>query len=150
MNNNITSLGLAIIRVGLGVMMMLHGFPKLFGGTEVWNNLGSTMGMFGIDNYHTFFGLLAAVSEFVGGLFLILGFLTRPFAILLAITMLVATAKHYFDADGTEVFRAVAHPFELFWVFVGLAIIGPGKVSLSNILNNRDSYYNDGDDFEEY
>lgn len=26
--------GLLIIRIGLGVMMMLHGYPKLLGGPE--------------------------------------------------------------------------------------------------------------------
>lgn len=36
------------------------------------------------------FAWAAALSEFLGGIFLALGFLTRPVAILLSITMLVA------------------------------------------------------------
>ena len=33
--------GLLVIRVGLGIMFIYHGFPKLAGGEKMWIQLGS-------------------------------------------------------------------------------------------------------------
>jgi len=148
MNQNIVSTGLLIIRLGLGVMMVLHGYPKVFGGVETWEKLGSAMANFGIEQYPIFFGAAAAFSEFIGGILLILGLLTRPAAFLLACTMLVASAKHYFEADGINIFRSISHATELFFVFIGLLFTGPGKFSVSDLIKNNSRY--EEDDFEEY
>ena len=32
--------GLLILRIGIGVMFMLHGLPKITGGTEQWAQMG--------------------------------------------------------------------------------------------------------------
>ena len=40
--------GLLILRIGIGVMFMCHGFPKLAGGPEVWTKLGGALGALGI------------------------------------------------------------------------------------------------------
>ncbi len=70
--------GLLILRVGIGVMFMIHGWPKLSGGPEVWVKLGGAIGVFGITFAPTFWGLMAAVSEFAGGLMPALGLRNRP------------------------------------------------------------------------
>lgn len=148
MNQNIMSAGLLIIRVGLGLMMVFHGYPKVFGGVESWENLGSVMSNLGINQYPIFFGAAAAFSEFIGGILLVLGIFTRPAAFLLACTMFVAATKHYFDADGVNIFRAISYPTELFFVFLGLVFTGPGSFSVSDLIRNSNRY--EEDDFEEY
>ena len=73
-----TDSGMLVIRIGIGLLFLNHGVPKLLGGPEFWAKLGSAMGNFGIDFGHAFFGFFAAFAEAVGGLLLISGFLLHP------------------------------------------------------------------------
>lgn len=57
--------GLLILRVGLGVMMIMHGLPKLQGGPELWAGVGKSMGNIGIHFMPTFWGFMAAATETV-------------------------------------------------------------------------------------
>ena len=36
-------LGLLLLRVGIGIMFTIHGYPKLIGGPEMWAKVGGTM-----------------------------------------------------------------------------------------------------------
>ena len=126
-------LGLLILRLGLGIPMMVHGWPKISGGTEMWVKLGSKMSLLGIDAVPVFWGVMAAVAEFVGGLFLLLGWLTRPASFLLAFTMLVATIYHYSE-EGAG-FGDASHALELMMVFIAIYMAGPGKYSMDEKLH---------------
>ncbi len=119
--------GLLILRCGLGIMMMLHGWPKITGGPEVWKSLGMATASVGIYFAPTLFGFLASVAEFLGGFLLTAGFLFRWANVLLALTMFVATMMHINNGQEFSVF---SHPLKLFIIFISLAIIGPGQYSL--------------------
>lgn len=120
-------LGLLILRVGLGLAYMMHGYPKVTGGIETWNGLGGAMNVFGIDFGAPIWGALAAFTEFLGGFLLLVGWGVRPVCILLGFAMLVATLSHYQGGDG---FSGYSHALKMLAVFVGLLFIGPGKYSL--------------------
>lgn len=119
--------GLLVMRVGLGVSFIVHGSSKMFGGPEMWAQVGQAMGLWGVTVYPTFWGFMAAFAEFGGGFLFILGFLFRPAAILLVVTMAVATTMHVAKGDGFSVW---AHAAELGVVFLGLVFVGPGKLSI--------------------
>ncbi len=119
--------GLLILRVGLGVMMITHGFPKLSGGPSGWEGLGGSMKVVGIDFLPVFWGFMGAAAEAVGGLFLILGLFFRPVNVLLVITMLIAALVHFGKGDGLS---GASHAIELGIVFFSLIFIGPGKYSI--------------------
>ncbi|MGH9813005.1 MAG: DoxX family protein, partial [Candidatus Acidiferrales bacterium] len=77
--------GLLFLRLGIGLMFVLvHGWPKISGGVQIWERLGLNVGLTVVP---AFWGFLAAASEFIGGLCLITGFLFRPACALLAATM---------------------------------------------------------------
>jgi putative oxidoreductase len=120
-------LGLLLMRAGLGISFGLHGYPKLAGGQALWGDLGGAMGALGIGFGHTLWGLAAALTEFVGGIFLILGFYFRPAALLLTVTMLVALNLHLTRGDA---FVTYSHALELAFVFGGLLFVGPGRLSV--------------------
>ncbi|KZZ30865.1 DoxX family protein, partial [Oleiphilus sp. HI0086] len=79
------------IRIGAGITFAAHGSQKLFGwfggygldGTAGWmESIGLSPGILMAG--------LAGSAEFFAGLLLIVGFLVRPAALVLAITMIVA------------------------------------------------------------
>jgi putative oxidoreductase len=119
--------GVLIIRIGLGVMMMMHGFPKLSGGVEKWTTIGGTMKHLGIDFFPTAWGFIAAITETFGGFLFVLGLFFRPVSLALLAMMLIATIHHLKSGDGL---MGASHPIELAIVFLGLCFIGPGKYSV--------------------
>ncbi|MGE5279380.1 MAG: DoxX family protein [Deltaproteobacteria bacterium] len=120
-------LGLLIVRVGLGIMFMFHGAPKLFGGPEKWVPVGQAMSGFGITFAPAFWGFMCAFSEFVGGACVAMGLFFRLFAALLFIVMLVASRMLLGKGGGL---LSASQPIEDGIVFLGLIFVGPGRFSL--------------------
>ncbi|MDX1763979.1 MAG: DoxX family protein [bacterium] len=117
--------GILFLRIGLGIAFLFHGVPKLLGGPGAWAGLGSAaMAPLGISFAPAAWGLMAALSETVGGLLLILGLLFRPACLLLAITMMVALNMHVSKGDP---FKVYSHAMEAGIVFLALTLIGPGR-----------------------
>jgi putative oxidoreductase len=90
------------------------------------------MGNFGISFAPEWWGLAAALAESLGGLFILLGLLFRPAALVLAFVMVVATTNHIATGQGTP-----AHAFKNAWLFAGLVLVGPGRYSLDHLLASR-------------
>ena len=78
--------GIFLLRVGIGAMMVMHGWPKLAEGQHAWEKVGMAMQHLGVYSYPAIWGFLAAMSETVGGALLVVGFLVRPAALSIAIT----------------------------------------------------------------
>ncbi|MFH1093523.1 MAG: DoxX family protein [Candidatus Omnitrophota bacterium] len=116
--------GLLFLRAGLGIMFILHGWPKMMGGPEQWAGLGNL----GIGFAPVVWGFMAAFAELVGGVCLIIGFMLRPACGLLFINMFVAVVFHLKKGDG---FMGASHAIELGIVFLSLVFIGPGEYRLS-------------------
>lgn len=131
------SLGLLVLRIGIGLAFMLHGWPKLAGGAEYWEAVGKAMEVVGIAYAPAFWGFLAGFAETVGGLLLVLGLCWRPACLMLLATMLIATANHI---NGGDSFNDYSHALEAAILFFALFFIGPGKHSLDNKLFPSDRH----------
>lgn len=127
LNKFSTDYGLLIIRVGIGIMFILHGYPKMMGGIEMWVKIGGAMKNVGIEFLPAFWGFMASFAELVGGFCLIVGFLFRPALASLIFTMFIAALVHYKNGDGIS---GMSHAIESAIVFIGLFIAGPGKYAL--------------------
>ncbi len=125
--------GLFLLRAGIGLCFVLHGYPKMFGDNNLdrWNGLGHAIRSVGLDFLpdwaFTVFGFLAALSEFGGGICLILGWFFRPACLMMAGTMAVGLAMHVKKGDD---FNTYSHALESLVLFVSLMLIGPGKISV--------------------
>ncbi|MEZ6197692.1 MAG: DoxX family protein [Planctomycetota bacterium] len=119
-------LGLAILRVIVGVAFTYHGAQKVFG---IWGGHGID----GFAGYLDSLGLplpvvqawLAALAEFLGGLAFILGAFTRIAAVPLTVTMLVAI----FLAHGGR-YGESEHAINLLGGVICIALAGPGCYAL--------------------
>lgn len=120
--------GLLILRVGIGILLITHGYPKLMAGPSGehgWTKLGGTMGLFGITFAPTFWGFMAAFAEGVGGLLIVLGLFFRPATLLVLFTMIVAVYMHL------TVMKAGHEPALVYGIIaLSLFIMGPGRYSI--------------------
>lgn len=126
--------GLFILRVGIGLIFILHGYPKIMGGVAVWAGLGSSMKFFGIPFAPAAWGFAAACSEFFGGIALVLGLGTRIASLFMSCTMIVAVSFHVSKGDGFSVY---SHALSLLVVFLALVCTGSGTFSCDNCLMKK-------------
>lgn len=131
------NVGLLIIRAGLGLIFILHGYPKVFGGPEKWEQVGVSMQYLGIEFAPMFFGFMAGAIELFGGLFLAFGIFFTPTLVLMILVMAVAAAEQAATGGGLT---GITHPIELALVFLGLLFIGPGRYSLETRINRKRRY----------
>lgn len=126
--------GLLLIRLGVGLSLALfHGYDKLTGGPETWTRVGGAMGNFGITFLPVVWGFMAAFSEGVCSILLVLGVLFRPAAMLLALTMLVAATRHLnLPPDNPNAgWSGASHALELLSVYLGFLLLGSGRYALT-------------------
>jgi putative oxidoreductase len=124
---NYRNFGLLIIRVGLGLMFIYHGLPKLTGGVDSWRAIGGAMANVGITFLPVFWGFMAAATEAIGGVLIILGLAFRPVCLMLVINLTVAALFHFHKGDG---WMGASHAVEDAVMFAGLIFVGPGKYSV--------------------
>lgn len=133
-NSQMTSLAL---RLSAGAIFVAHGAQKLFGsfgghglqGTAQW------MASIGLEPGYLM-ALTAGSAEFFGGIALLIGLLTRPAALMLVITMLVAIinvhlANGFFMSNNGYEFALA-----LLGISVALVFNGGGKLSLDRKLSD--------------
>jgi putative oxidoreductase len=83
-----------VVRVAVGLLMIHNGFSKL---ADVPGFIEHVINVIGLP-FPTFFTYLAAYTEIVASIFLVLGLLTRLSALSLLLTMAVAIYFHLKDA----------------------------------------------------
>ncbi|MFT7405312.1 DoxX family protein [Zhongshania sp.] len=138
--NNITSTnsGLDTLapRIAAGAIFAAHGAQKLFG----WFNgygLEATAGWMasiGIEP-GMLMAILAGSAEFFGGLLLIAGLLTRPAALALTFTMVVALVTVHLDNGFFMANNGYEFALALLAISVGLVFRGGGSLSVDRLIN---------------
>src|SRR5437879_12761456 len=98
------SWGPVFLRLGAGITVAVHGYPKLFGPQPGPKGFAQYLKSLGFAGPETM-AYVVAVAEFVGGICLILGFLTRLAARvsaieLLAIVLAVKSSKGFLMSGG--------------------------------------------------
>lgn len=127
-----------MIRLTAGLLLVPHGSQKLFG----WfggKGMEATAQFFASAGFEPgyFWALLVALTEFVGGLFLALGFLTRPAAAAIATFMAVAVTQIHWPNGFFWTDKGFEYP--LMWGIVALAfvILGGGRYSIDALIGRE-------------
>jgi putative oxidoreductase len=129
---HLTWLAPLFARITVGWVFLLSGWGKLNNLPQVTENFIG----WGIPFPHVLTPFVSGV-EFFGGLFLLLGLLTRISAGALGTTMIVAIrAAKWGDVDSLETLLGFDE-FEYLALFLWLAIAGPGPISLDHLLMRR-------------
>lgn len=123
MKDFLLNVGLFALRVLAGAGLAYHGFGKVFGG----NMAGFAQGVVKLGfPAPEFFAWAAALSEFLGGLLLILGLFTRPAAFFVFITMAVSG----FLQHAQDPFQVKELAFLYGIVALSLILTGAGQFSV--------------------
>ena len=121
---------LLIGRIALVVLFIIFGYPKLtgFSGTvQYMTSLGTPMPMLA--------AIIAVVMEVPAAILIVLGFFTRPVAVLFVFYTLgtAIIGHHYWDMTGDAVMPNMINFYKnisIAGAFILLTIVGPGALSL--------------------
>lgn len=120
-------LGLLVLRVAVGLIFLVHGYPKLT------RSATAIEGMFVQHGLPAQLVYVAGVLETFGGILLIFGLFTRPAALLLAIEMGVAMVKVH-GGHGIMALHEYEFPLALGAACLALATVGAGLLSGDHLL----------------
>lgn len=95
------------------------------------NDVAAYGGVFAM--FPAFFAWMGAFSEGVGGIFLLLGLLTRPFAVLVFITMFVAVFFQQLNEGMWNMLPAMG----IMWVSLFYIILGSGRFGLDYLIAKK-------------
>jgi putative oxidoreductase len=126
------------LRVPVGMIFMAHGAQKLFSwfGGYGLEGTGQWMASIGLEPGYLM-ALLAGSAEFFGGLFILIGLLTRPSSVVLALTMLVAIFAVHFQNGFFMANNGYEYALSLLAISVALIFSGAGKFAVDNIIVNK-------------
>lgn len=129
-----TQVGLLILRILPGYFLAVnHGWNKITH-PEKWTNLGGAASKhFGgmLDFMDPVFGFLAAFSESICAVLVLIGLFTQPAAILVCGTMFFAALYHITGTGNPE--NALIY----FSIFAAIAAAGPGKYSIDKMFCSK-------------
>ena len=129
--NNLQPWGAFVMRLVLGAAMIYHGYSKVipaggFHGGNTFSALERHSHYVASLGLPYWMGILSALTEFIGGILLVLGLLTRFAAFLVGVNMLVAVVmvnRHHGYA-GSE------YSLALFALALMLFFFGSGACAL--------------------
>lgn len=124
-------IGLLLLRIGIGLGLIYHGSGKLFGDMAGFVEGVARMGF----PLPALFAWAAALSEFLGGIGILLGLFTRSAAIFVGCTMFTAAFIRHADDPFSHKEKA------LLYLLVALAflIMGSGRISIDSWIRSRGS-----------
>jgi len=130
--SGLRSWGLTLLRLVVGVIFVMHGWQKLSWG---FHNVAGFLGSVGIP-LPTPAAVLLTLVEFLGGVALILGVLSRYFAALLSIDMLVAIMAVHIK-NGFFAPKGFEFPLLLLASNLNLMLSGAGALSVSTFRKKK-------------
>jgi putative oxidoreductase len=123
-------LALLLLRFGLALVFIYHGYPKLFGKTATFVAAFERIGL------PWYFVFIAGAVEAVGGLMLALGLYTPVAGVLLLLDMGAAMWKYNFS-EGIYAVREYELPLVLGLAALAVATTGAGPFSLDYLIRGR-------------
>ncbi len=127
--------GLMFLRLIIGTIFLVHGYSKLYSGEGIVGTvkLFTELGIF----FPTIVAWLVALGELLGGGFLIIGFLTREFSLILIVIMLGAVWTVHLPNGFFAVDKGYEYNLTLIGACLCLLLSGGGSGALDKVIFPR-------------
>ncbi len=132
-SSSLQRLGIAFLRVVVGVVFLAHGWQKLF--VLGFASVAGKMQQLGMPLPMPS-AVVVTLVEFLGGLGLVLGLRARWAAFFISIDMLVAVLAVHLRG-GLFLPRGFEYALTLLAASVALALLGPGALALDSLFSER-------------
>lgn len=123
-------LGLLVLRIVLGLIMIMHGYSKVFGDLSQHMQTVIRIGL------PSWFAYLSAGTEFFGGILIIAGLLTRLVGAAMTFEMAVAILKIHLK-KGLMGNAGYEFPLALLTMAFVLILFGAGPIALDAVIKGR-------------
>ena len=120
-------LALVVVRLALGVIMVSHGYQKVFGGLHHHAQFVAGLGL------PAWLGYVSAFAEFLGGILVLAGFFTRAAAFALLVDLIVAIWKVHWH-NGLTGDHGYEFPLAAAALAFALIFFGGGAISFDHVL----------------
>jgi putative oxidoreductase len=123
-------LALFLMRLSLGAILVVHGYPKVFGGLHHHAQMVAGLGL------PAWLGYVSAFTEFFGGLLILVGFFTRVAAFAVSIDLFVAIWKVHLHNGFVGTPDRPGYEFALAAAALGFALVffGGGPIAIDHVL----------------
>ena len=129
--NRLQPFALLVLRLALGAILIAHGFPKVFHGGAA-HMVGQVTGW----GWPWWMAYVAAYTEFIGGILLIAGLLTRLAALAILGDMLAAIWKvHWKNGFGNP--NGIHFALACAAIAFALIFFGAGPASVDHLIWGR-------------
>ncbi len=125
-NQNLKNTGILLLRIAVGFIIFSHGAGKVLGWFGGQGLAPTIQGFVNFMHIPVWLAYLSTFTEFIGGILIILGLITRPAALALIINMIVASSMMLQKSfvGGAD------FPLTLLFAYLAILIIGPLNFSL--------------------
>ncbi len=120
-----------ILRMVLAAIFIAHGFGKIAHGMPEFQRTVARLGF----PMPAVFAWAAALSEFLGGICVLVGLFTRYAALAIAIVMTVAVTKVHLHE---ELVGGYEFPLALLAIAAAVVLLGAGPASIDHTVLHRD------------
>ncbi len=123
-------LALLLMRLTLGIIMVTHGYHKVFGGLHHHAQTVSSLGL------PAWLGYVSSFTEFLGGFLLLAGFFTRPAAFAVCVNLAVAIWKVHLHNGliGSPDHPGYEFPLAAATLAFALIFFGGGPIAIDHVL----------------
>jgi len=120
--------GILVLRLGVGIMFVAHGLQKTFGAFGGPGIKGFSQMLAGLGfTPAIFWAYLAAYTEFLGGVFLIVGLFTRFSAAMLLVLIVTAAFKVHLNKGFFLANGGFEYTFVIAGACLALILLDSGK-----------------------
>ena len=120
-------LALLAIRLSLGMIMVVHGYHKVFGGLHHHAQFVASLGL------PAWLGYVSSFAEFLGGLLVLAGLFSRLAAFAICVDLAVAIFKVHWH-NGLTGNGGVEFPLAAATLAFTLIFFGAGPISMDHVL----------------
>ena len=125
-------LALLLMRLTLGVIMVVHGYHKVFGGLHHHAQMVAGLGL------PAWLGYVSSFTEFLGGILVLAGMFTRAAAFAICINLAVAIWKVHWH-NGLTGDHGFEFPLAAATLACALIFFGAGPIAMDHVLRGGGS-----------